>query len=296
MFADMWYKGTDEVTVQVTAPNGTTSFQNSTGSDPNNFETRTSFGTIFVDCPDTPNTVNGDRECIFGVDDSGNALPAAGKWTVSITGTSVPGGGRYDIWIADATKGRCTWGWDTPSTGSSVSIPGTSVQGITVGAYLTKTSWTNVAGKMIGYNDLAFVIDNIAPFSSTGPTRDGRVKPDIAAPGMGIASTKASVIPTGRGSEGRLRTVEDGKHLVLEGTSMSAPHVAGAVALLLSINPLLDSQTLHDILTENASLDSFTGGVPNPAWGFGKLDVLAAANDPRTTGAQKRPPTPIAAP
>jgi subtilisin family serine protease len=170
------------------------------------------------------------------------------------------------------------------------------VQGITVGAYLTKTSWTNLVGTTIGYNDPSFTLENIAPFSSTGPTRDGRIKPDIAAPGMGIASTKSRTIPTGPGSEGRLRTVEDGKHLVLEGTSMSAPHVAGAAALLLSINPLLDSLTLHDILTDNAALDSFTGGVPNPIWGFGKLDVLAAASDPRMVGTQKRPPAPIEGP
>ncbi|HZE89613.1 MAG TPA: S8 family serine peptidase, partial [Verrucomicrobiae bacterium] len=283
-FADLWYKGSDTITVKVVAPNGQTFFQNSTGNDPNSAETDTPFGTIFVDCPGTPYAVNGDHECMFGVDDSGGVLPAGGKWTVSITGTSVSGGGRYDSWIADATKGICTWGWDSPSPGSTVSIPGTSNRGITVGAYLTKLSWTNIAGKSIGYQDPSFVLSDIAPFSSTGPTRDGRVKPDIAAPGMGIASTKSRTIATGSGSEGRLRTVEDGKHMILEGTSMSAPHVAGAVALLLAINPTMNNATIHDVLTDNAGVDSFTGAIPNGPWGFGKLNVFAAAQDARVSG------------
>jgi subtilisin family serine protease len=229
------------------------------------------------------------------VDDTGGPLPGGGKWTVSVTGNVLPAGGRYDIWLADATKGSCTWGWDNPSSGSSVSIPGTSMLGITVGAYLTKTGWTNVAGKPISYQDNTLTIADRAPFSSTGPTRDGRTKPDITAPGMAIASTKAKTVPTPPGSEGKLRTVEDGKHLVLEGTSMSAPHVTGAVALLLSINPSLDAVTLHDVLTDNAAVDFFTGGVPNPEWGFGKLDVLAAANDARVR-AHRRQLTPPAAP
>lgn len=290
-FADLWYKGNDEITVQITAPNGATFVRNSPGSDPNapesDVEMDTRSGTIFIDCFPR-NRVNGDRECWLGVDDTGGVLPAAGQWSVSITGQTLPEGGRYDIWIADATKGSCTWGWESPSAGSSVSIPGTSMRGITVGAYVTKTDWTNIAKKTIGYLDPNFVISDIAPFSSAGPTRDGRTKPDIAAPGMGIASTKARRVGTAAGSEGRARTVEDGQHMVLEGTSMSAPHVAGAAALLLSINPFLDAAMVQDILIDNAAMDNNTGVVPNPAWGFGKLDVFAAASDPRV-GARMRP-------
>jgi len=294
VFMDMWYEGADSLTIKITAPNGTTSFQNSTGNNPNNVALDTSSGTIFVDCPSTPYPFNDDRECIFGVDDSGGVVPVSGVWTVTVTGVNIAAGGRYDIWIADATKGSCTWGWDNPSTGSSVSIPGTSARGITVGAYLTKIDWTDVAGRAIQYTDPSFVLMDIAPFSSTGPTRDNRIKPDIAAPGMGIASAKAKKVSV---TAARTRIVEDGKHMVLEGTSMSAPHVAGAAALLLSINPLLDADTVRQILLDNATVDSFTSGVPNQTWGFGKLNVFAAANDPRVRAARRPlPPVPLVNP
>jgi subtilisin family serine protease len=277
----LWYEGDADITVRVTAPGAATFFENRTGNDPNAVALDTSLGTIFVDCPSTPDPENGDRECVFGVDDSGGAAPAAGQWAVRITAHALPSGGEYDAWIALANRGNCGWGWDDPDPGHSISIPGTAFNSITAGAYMTRTDWINVSGRQVGYMDPGLTIGDIAPFSSVGPTRDGRLKPEIAAPGMGIASTKARSVPTGSGSEGRLRTVEDGKHLVLEGTSMASPHVAGAAALLLSMDPTLTAPEIRNLLTQEAAVDLFTGGVPNDAWGFGKLDVFAAAGQVR---------------
>lgn len=62
--------------------------------------------------------------------------------------------------------------------------------------------------------------DNVAYFSSKGPTYDFRLKPDICAPGVGINSTHLQ-----------------GGYQIFDGTSMASPHVAGAVALLLEKNP-----------------------------------------------------------
>jgi subtilisin family serine protease len=59
----------------------------------------------------------------------------------------------------------------------------------------------------------------ISYFSSRGPTGDGRLKPDLVAPGEKIDST----VPMDNGAVGRL-----------DGTSMAAPHVSGAAALLMS--------------------------------------------------------------
>jgi subtilisin family serine protease len=60
------------------------------------------------------------------------------------------------------------------------------------------------------------------------------------------------------------------------GTSISAPHVSGVIALLFQKNPNLTQEDLRRILLENASTDDFTGIVPNIYWGYGKVDAKAA--------------------
>ncbi|HXI02689.1 MAG TPA: S8 family serine peptidase, partial [Candidatus Saccharimonadales bacterium] len=282
VFADLWYEGDATVTVRVTAPDGATFQENTTGNDPNNAYFDTSFGSIFVDCPSTTNPVNGDRECAVGVDDTGGTAPLPGKWTVRVSGVSVPTSGRFDAWLALTSVGICSAGWDNASPGGTISIPGTAQDVLAVGAFITKNEWTNFKGKTFHYdpNVIESTLGEIASFSAQGPTRDGRIKPDLAAPGMGIASARARTVKPVKGTETRLRTVEDKKHMILEGTSMAAPHVTGAAALLLSLDPTLDAATIGDLLRGNATADTFTGGaLPDNTWGAGKLDVFAAAVD-----------------
>jgi subtilisin family serine protease len=117
--------------------------------------------------------------------------------------------------------------------------------------------------------------DEIASFSSIGPSLDGDLKPDISAPGQGIVSTFAG---------------SDTSYGSLQGTSMAAPHVAATVALLWSANPALisDYDATYAILAESAigSTDSsFTGSqyancpadtIPNNIYGYGVLNAYAA--------------------
>jgi serine protease AprX len=111
--------------------------------------------------------------------------------------------------------------------------------------------------------------DIIASFSSRGPvTVDGsnRPKPDISAPGVSIRSS----VP-GDGYQGGW-----------SGTSMAAPHVAGLVALLISAHPDLDGQVaqIESLIEQSAFHISWSGcsssGVPNSAYGWGRIDALAA--------------------
>jgi subtilisin family serine protease len=106
----------------------------------------------------------------------------------------------------------------------------------------------------------------ITEFSSRGPVSDGRVKPDVSAPGRAVHS---SVPGSGYGSQ--------------SGTSMAAPHVAGAIALMMEAEPALrgDYGLVYEMLTGSARYteDDQCGGTgeANNVHGYGRIDALAAA-------------------
>jgi hypothetical protein len=127
--------------------------------------------------------------------------------------------------------------------GGSVSDPASSPAAFAVGAYN---------------------VDNpgpIEPFSSDGPTIDGRLKPDIAAP------------------DGVMNDVFN----PFFGTSASAPHVAGAAALVKGAFPSMTADQIQGLLTCRA-LDGGPGG-PDNRFGFGRLNLgpLAATLPPTAT-------------
>ena len=113
----------------------------------------------------------------------------------------------------------------------------------------------------------------IAPFSSRGPSMCGGGQfPALVAPGTGIRSTGlAGFDATG-----------------LEGTSFSAPHVAGALALLLQISPLLTANQQASLLTQNA-VDLGPPGADS-TYGAGLLDVVASARALHSPALDLEPP------
>jgi len=63
------------------------------------------------------------------------------------------------------------------------------------------------------------------------------------------------------------------QYTALQGTSMAAPYVTGALALLLEKDPTIDSAEAKRRLIKSAKQDSFSGPCWNPKWGYGKVDV-----------------------
>jgi serine protease AprX len=116
--------------------------------------------------------------------------------------------------------------------------------------------------------------DNIASFSSRGPvTVDGsnRRKPDVSAPGVFVRSC-----------------IRNGNYASWNGTSMAGPHVAGAVALIISADPgmagqvdsiesLLESTARPRTSTQLCGSDT-SGQVPNNVYGYGIINVLDAVD------------------
>lgn len=206
-----------------------------------------------------PNPNNGDKQIAVTLE----KIKKGKRWTITLI--DMGGGGRFDGWPGLASMGYFVEG-DSEMT---ISEPGNAKSIITVGAYATKLEWQSIDGKTYRFKDRAFMEGELAPFSSRGPTRDGRVKPDIAAPGTAIASSLADASKL---AELKALVLPGGKHAVLQGTSMAAPHVAGAVALMFQTEDDLSAEEILEKLAKTAQSDGFTKLVPNLAWGYGKLD------------------------
>ncbi|ONK14574.1 S8 family serine peptidase [Streptomyces sp. MP131-18] len=116
--------------------------------------------------------------------------------------------------------------------------------------------------------------DAVADFSSAGPSPvDGSLKPDMSAPGVEIAAAAAA----GSGVELTGTPVADG-YAAISGTSMAAPHVAGAAALLLQRHPDLTGEQLKAALVGSAA---DVGGAP-VRLGTGRLDIPRALDQTLT--------------
>ena len=121
---------------------------------------------------------------------------------------------------------------------------------------------------------------NLAYFSSYGPVMDGRMKPDISAPGVDVISSVSSWDPEERQFAASI--LNGGRYYKwakMSGTSMSGPMVAGACVLMLQANPHLSVEEVKTILTRTALCDEKTGDLSDSVsvrWGHGKLNVYAA--------------------
>jgi len=172
------------------------------------------------------------------------------------------------------------WGWDFSSAGQpgwtagdpfyGVQQPACSQSVIAIGAH--SSDFVNAGGNEIG--------GTLAYFSTFGPTLDGRLKPNLSAPGVNVESSLSSFRD---GVYNVTETVDfDGttyEFARLSGTSMSSPAVAGIVALMLEANPYLSAGEVMAILEETAREDNNTGPIPEEGdhvWGHGKVTATAA--------------------
>ena len=267
---DIWYSTEDQLSGTLHAPDGTTY-----PIRPSSATTIANIGTLNT----TAASFTNGNELYIEVNSSGD-LPSNG-WSVSLIGSQIHSQGLWNAWTDSATcafPGSFFLGGDGYLIDSqdTIGIPGTAADVVTVGAYVTKTSWKGIDGQIYGDTDVT--PGGIASFSSAGPTRDGRVKPDVVAPGEVIASARSSAVPESSSDP-------DAYHRILAGTSMAAPHVAGTIALMLQYQPSLPAIDIPQILRQTARLDSFTGLFPNGSarWGFGKTDARTATGLSRQT-------------
>lgn len=260
VYLDIWYPGSAEFALELGAPVSGGLVQ-VVAAEPGEVVVReTAGGRVSIDNASggaDPN--NGDKEIGVLLEEVTVGQP----WTVRLIARA--GSGRFDGWPGLDSMGAFLQGDST----MTISEPGNGRGIITVGAYTTRVEWQSRDGNEYHFRG-ASPVGQVAPFSSRGPTRDGRQKPDLTAPGTAI------VAPLARGSELSAipeLIVPDGVHVIFQGTSMAAPHVAGTVALMLQAYPGLEPGEAVQKLRQTAVRDSLTGANPGELWGFGKLNA-----------------------
>jgi subtilisin family serine protease len=194
----------------------------------------------------------------------------------------------------------------------TINVPATSPALIAVGATLNRNQWIDAAGEEVSFTAHGALdpapLDSSAFFSSAGPNVVGTLKPDLVAPGAFVIGAMAeNADPREPGSTHLFADpgvcvaaghspaclVTDDFHGVAAGTSMAAPLVAGAIALLFERDPTLDQFALRALLQAGAR--PLAGAVPDEQQvGAGELDLartleaLAAGDGRRLPGAGSR--------
>lgn len=193
-------------------------------------------------------------------------------------------------WAAEGNAIFSSLGYGGSVAGGSTSstmgeLGGTGKSIISVGAYTTKTSYRALNGNLININP---VIGAIASFSSKGPAADGRVKPDITAPGNLLISSVNRYHSTFTAGSNLVAAAAASNWFYgySTGTSMATPVVTGTVALWLQADPALTPAQIKTYLKDSATTDAFTGTIPqggSNTWGWGKANAWRGLKKVRTS-------------
>jgi subtilisin family serine protease len=196
---------------------------------------------------------------------------------------------------------------------ATVTLPATSPAVISVGATLNRTEWVDRTGAVDHVDSLGSVknppLDSVAFFSSAGPTTDSRLKPDLVAPGGFVVAAMSrdadpkdnplSIFSDTACDPVSDCAVVDATHAVSAGTSMAAPMVAGAVALLFEQDPTLTTEQLRTLLQAGARRPE--GAIPytltlsySAQSGAGVLDLEGIRDVKDVPSTTRKPPDPHA--
>jgi len=278
VFKMLWYESDESIEVTVTSPNG----HSASAASGDSVYVVTPDGSIELDTAN--DFMNQKNARLFIIDihtaellDGTPAIvpPASGGWNISVRNVSDATSATFNSWIVSQSM---DWPWLDPSTGRdyTVTMPGTSEGAITAGSFVSRNQWTARDGStysLVGQPALG----SLSSFSGGGPTRDGRIKPDITLPGQIVGSAESGpALDAGNYQSALL--LQEPRYVLLQGTSMATPHMAGVAALIFEANPTLTGREIMEIMHESGQSDSNTGNVPNNAWGFGKADAFEMFN------------------
>jgi hypothetical protein len=246
---EVWYPGRDVFDVEIRSPDGSVSARAALGEQASLTAGGRKIGTLYNRAYE-PNTLDNQIEIIL------YAGGPAGAWELVLIGKDVTDG-RFHCWIERDVCSPCQSRF-RPEDAVSSFTTGTICNGrrtIAVGAYNPHSPGRE-----------------LARFSSCGPTRDGREKPDCIAPGVSIVGARSA--PRDQHANAPLLTA-------MSGTSFAAPCVTGTVALMFeAAKQLLRIEQTHNLLLANMEHVTGSEEILNRV-GSGYLDIAKAVEAAR---------------
>jgi len=239
---EIWYKGADEFAVELLdeggASFGTVALGGSARVKDDNNQTL-----VFVSHRKS-DPLNGDN--VIGI--YLEASLQQKSWVVRLHGTTISAKGEFHGWIERNDAAQTLFKGSTTADSHTLGSLSCGYQSIVVSSY-----------------DAHYQSAPISWFSSAGPTRDGRSKPEISAPGQDVI---AACSATGRGV------------IRKSGTSMAAPAVTGAVAVMLSeaqaVGKDLAADAIRQAIIASARLTPPpTGTAWDARYGHGRISTAA---------------------
>lgn len=242
---ELWYPGVDRMSVKLIAPGGEEACAIDPGQDAPLVVAGNEVGHAYHH---VRHSTNGDHH----VDVLFRPEAPDGTWTLELRALEVQDG-HFHAWIERDRGPRPIFVEGDVDRRSTTGTLCNGKLSITVGAY-----------------DPHVEARSIGAFSSAGPTRDGRVKPEIVAPGVRIRAARST--PTGHQPEAGTTTKS--------GTSMAAPHVTGTVALVFEAAgerlSIAETRALLFASCERPDARVSEGARDLHRYGYGYLDIVAA--------------------
>lgn len=257
-----WYPGNSALEVSLRSPNGfVTPFQPiiKNGNPAKDYNLPDARVQIVTPGPDP---ANGDHNFFVQIRGTGVTPVMGGVWQLRVRNTSQRDA-RLDIWTLDDVSSVFFTGTSVQDA-MKIGSPGAASKAITVAAYTTKNKYTDIDAQA---REVGLGLNTISDFSSEGPLRNNKQKPDIAAPGAMIASALSADANLDRSM------MLNSKFVVMAGTSMATPFVTGLVALLLQDDPTLTPEVAKERLRENSAIPGKPHGTFDNKWGYGLINT-----------------------
>ena len=280
LYFDLWYSSNDRFNVALQTPNG-------------------AFGPYLSPASNTDYDIQSENDFLYyhlgGDVNFYNTLAPEreiwvqitgpnGNYTVSLTGASVANG-SFNASLNPSrfwdSAGNSNYFTSFAFTNSTVWDLASATNDICPNDYVHRTNWVDIDGFAESNADQGD-IGQLWLGTGIGPTYDGRIGVDVSAPGDSVFTTYNT---NSYWATFRFNEIQDGmgRYGRASATSAANPLVTGIIALMLEMNPKLDAPMVKRILHQSARADALTGAVPNPQWGYGKVDAYAALSTVQAT-------------